>query len=390
MNKTAGRTAAFNADSLREALGYSIQFEGKAFCVVMDAESFRDYNCAQIVRDLLLISRLCKTKIVFLISCFPFRLRGGKQAVCLQNIVSATDEMQNCFGPAATTAYPQKGEWDMLHGQVPPILAKHLIAIVPTIDFRGSEPAELSNPLHFMLTAGIGFEKIVIISNQDGIFDENTEFMPQITSTVLRRFLDEGIISGELAVISEFAYRSINDLGVRRVHIVNGMRPNSIITELFTKEGSGTMIFSDEYLGIRQASPADISSINSLLGKRTNHCPVDKNNVGQFLTAAIDDYIVACVRIQSFREEGKSVLSSLAVDAKYPEMGLKLLAEASKMAEQTVTAVFLALFDAAPWWIPSDFINSRFSQLPKAAKDYYAGKTVPSAVLLKSVSPQIP
>jgi acetylglutamate kinase len=42
------------------------------------------------------------------------------------------------------------------------------------------------------------------------------------------------------------------DMGVNRVHILNGLNKNSLLIEVFTKKGNGTMIVSDseyaEYL----------------------------------------------------------------------------------------------------------------------------------------------
>ncbi len=52
--------------------------------------------------------------------------------------------------------------------------------------------------------------------------------------------------------------------GVRRAHIISP-NPGSLLTELYTRDGSGTLISRDLYDGIRRAIPSDVPAITDLI-----------------------------------------------------------------------------------------------------------------------------
>jgi acetylglutamate kinase len=65
------------------------------------------------------------------------------------------------------------------------------------------------------------------------------------------KLIDEGVIKGGMIPKIRECVRAV-ELGVSRVHILNGLQKNSLLLEVFTKKGNGTMIVSDgeyeEYL----------------------------------------------------------------------------------------------------------------------------------------------
>jgi acetylglutamate kinase len=60
-----------------------------------------------------------------------------------------------------------------------------------------------------------------------------------------KKLIDDGTIQGGMVPkIRECIFAVEN--GVKRVHILNGMEKNSLLIEVFTSKGGGTMIMNDD------------------------------------------------------------------------------------------------------------------------------------------------
>lgn len=53
--------------------------------------------------------------------------------------------------------------------------------------------------------------------------------------------------------------------GVNRTHLVDARMDGSLLIELFSRDGFGTMVSQDLYSGIRTATPADVAAVAELL-----------------------------------------------------------------------------------------------------------------------------
>jgi acetylglutamate kinase len=83
-------------------------------------------------------------------------------------------------------------------------------------------------------------EKLIYLTDVPGIL-ENGELLSELTTAQLRRKVADGTVSGGMAVKAESALRAIEG-GVPSVHILDGRTPHSVIAELFTDRGVGTLV----------------------------------------------------------------------------------------------------------------------------------------------------
>jgi acetylglutamate kinase len=95
-----------------------------------------------------------------------------------------------------------------------------------------------------VIAAALGAEKLVLVTDVPGILRKVLE-PESLISTVSRRELDElrkdGVLSKGMIPKSECCALAL-DGGVRKAHIIDGRIPHSLLTELFTNEGIGTLI----------------------------------------------------------------------------------------------------------------------------------------------------
>jgi acetylglutamate kinase len=144
------------------------------------------------------------------------------------------------------------------------VIKKHLDnGLMPVISpLSADAKGQLLNINADTVAAAIGAalqaEKLILCTGAPGILDNVADPGSVVSYTDLaglKRMRDEGkIIDGMLpkAKAIEDAIRG----GVRRVHVISYSAPDSILTEVFTNEGTGTLIVAD----VRALTPAEQQS----------------------------------------------------------------------------------------------------------------------------------
>jgi acetylglutamate kinase len=91
-------------------------------------------------------------------------------------------------------------------------------------------------------------EKLVMLSDVDGIYlrpGERATKISRLTAAEVERLIGDGVATGgmipKLQNITEILRR-----GVRSAHIIKGSLRNALLSEVFTDEGTGTMIVNSE------------------------------------------------------------------------------------------------------------------------------------------------
>ena len=86
-------------------------------------------------------------------------------------------------------------------------------------------------------------EKLMFLTDVPGVLRDRNDpqsLISHLTSAGVDRLLADGISGGMRAKLE--ACRDALDHGVRRAHIISGIKPDSVLVEVFTNEGSGTLI----------------------------------------------------------------------------------------------------------------------------------------------------
>jgi acetylglutamate kinase len=86
-------------------------------------------------------------------------------------------------------------------------------------------------------------EKLIYLTDVPGIL-ENGELVSEIGAGELARKIASGVIKGGMVAKAKSVLRAIEG-GVTSVHILDGRTPHSVIAELFTDRGVGTLVRKD-------------------------------------------------------------------------------------------------------------------------------------------------
>lgn len=87
-------------------------------------------------------------------------------------------------------------------------------------------------------------EKLILLTDVAGVyrdFNDPSTLISRLDIQGMRSAIEEGIISGGMIPKLECCLAALEG-GVQRCHIINGTIKHSLILELFTKQGIGTMI----------------------------------------------------------------------------------------------------------------------------------------------------
>ena len=83
--------------------------------------------------------------------------------------------------------------------------------------------------------------RLLLMTDVEGVLDKDKNLIPEINSSVAEKMLKDGDISGGMIPKINTCLDAVNN-GVTGVVIVDGRRPHSILFELFSDKGAGTLI----------------------------------------------------------------------------------------------------------------------------------------------------
>ncbi len=84
-------------------------------------------------------------------------------------------------------------------------------------------------------------EKLIFLTDTEGVRDRSGRVISSLPRETARRLIKEGVIREGMIPKVSSALRAMEE-GVRKVHIVDGRVPHSLLLEIFTEEGIGTEI----------------------------------------------------------------------------------------------------------------------------------------------------
>lgn len=93
------------------------------------------------------------------------------------------------------------------------------------------------------IAAGLGAEKLILLTDIRGLLkdkDDESTLIPVVKVSEVPSLVRQGIISGGMIPKVGCCVEAVRR-GVKRAHIIDGRRPHSILIEMFSDEGVGTM-----------------------------------------------------------------------------------------------------------------------------------------------------
>ena len=129
------------------------------------------------------------------------------------------------------------------------LLEKNYIPVVSTVasDRQGNTYNINGDTAAAFIAGALNAERLIMMTDIAGILrdkDDPSTLIPALTVSEARKLFDKGVISGGMIPKVDCCIEAI-EKGVKHVVIMDGRVPHSILMELLTDEGAGTMVMGD-------------------------------------------------------------------------------------------------------------------------------------------------
>jgi ornithine carbamoyltransferase len=94
------------------------------------------------------------------------------------------------------------------------------------------------------IASALGAEKLFFLSDTEGVLLDG-ELIPTLTNARAQQYIKQGVIHGGMIPKVSAAFDALSK-GVKKVHLIDGRAPHSLLLEIFTNEGVGTQIIREE------------------------------------------------------------------------------------------------------------------------------------------------
>ena len=221
-------------------------------------------------------------------------------------------------------------------------------------------------------------DKLILFGPETGIFDTDGQLLRELKPSRAQPLLAAlgNSLPGSLLAA---ACKACN-LGLRRSHIISYAEDGAMLTELFTRDGGGTLVTQEAFETIRNASIDDVAGLLDLLRpleaagilvRRSRE--VLETEVNQFTLIERDGMIIGCAALYPL-DEHNAELACVAIhpDYRHGGRGDQLLEHIESQARaQQLDTLFVLTTRTAHWFRERGFEPSSVERLPQQRASLY-------------------
>jgi len=418
---------------LRGILHYIPQFREKTFVLALDGAIVTDENFATLLLDVAVLRSLNIRVVLVHGASAQIKVLAEKQGIKPSNLdgtgitdaatlqvamdaanrltheilegLSANDLRAAC--PNAIIAHPLgilQGLDHLFTGKVERVdvellqtlLAQGIIPVIPPLGFDGDGKTYRvnSDSVAQLVAEAVRAVKIVFITPQDGILVQG-----RLIRQMLVADFESVLALQKSEILPEQLSKALHTVaackaGIPRVHVINGKVDEGLLTEVFSNDGIGTLIYANEYQQIRRALKKDIRAIQLLTKKaveadelvRRPRAVIEKN-LGDYFIFETDKNPVACVALHVYPEQKKGELACLYVNPSHENHGIgrKLIQFVENRAKEQNLNELITLSTQAFTYFQSKggFSEGTPDDLPPGRREKYDQSGRNSKVLVK-------
>jgi amino-acid N-acetyltransferase len=276
------------------------------------------------------------------------------------------------------------------------LLDKGVIPVVAPLGFDGDGRTFRVNSdgVAIEVAEALKAAKLIFVTTRNG-FTKNGQKASQISVAEAEDFFKKhkAEILENMASKFEHSIRACRN-GVSRVHVIDGRMDEALLTEIFSNEGVGTMIYANEYQAVRRALKKDVRAIRNLIRESVEQEELVKRSrvdivsqLHDYYVFQIDGNIVGCVALHMQPDGETAELACLSVSGAHENMGIgqKLMLFAEDAAKQKgVKSIFLLSTRAFNYFQQKGGYKEGLpSDLPPARQEKYESSGRNSKVLVK-------
>ena len=412
----------------REVAPYVHDFRGKTFVVAFGGELVSDGELNTLIQDLSLLSAL-GVKLVLAHGSRPqvneqLELKGYKDrfgrgtqptsAEALECAKEAAGEIRLDIEAAFSQGLPNT---PMSHAQIRVMSGNFVtarpIGIIDGVDYmhagavRKMDVDAIKNVINqgsIVLLSPLGFsptgdafnlamedlatsaaialraEKLIFLTQDHTVTETDGTVDTELAREDADALLANGNLDEDTAAFLRHASLAVKR-GVARAHLVPYTLDGSVLLEIFTHDGVGTMVVEDTLDDLRPANVDDVGAIVQLIEPLEadgtlvpRGRAVVERDVEKFTVLEHDGVIYGCVSLMPYLEEHMAEMACLIVHPEWQGSGEgdMLLRHAETRARAMgAKRLFVLTTRTSHWFVKRGFVQGGISDLPKERQAHY-------------------
>lgn len=223
----------------------------------------------------------------------------------------------------------------------------------------------------------LGADKLLFFVEQQGLLDQQGNLLRSIAREQLDTLCQQQEQHQQLLR----AISASLDAGVTRCHCISYQNDGSLLQELFTRDGSGSMLSQRHYEQLRQANIHDVGGILALISPLEQQGVLVKRSrdmleqeIEQFYVLERDGMIVACAALYPYTQEKMGEIACVVTHPQYrgkqrAERLLQALAEQGR--KLALNKLFVLTTVTAHWFREQGFEQAAPGSLPSGKQQLY-------------------
>ncbi len=228
-------------------------------------------------------------------------------------------------------------------------------------------------------------DKLIFLGKQHGLLNEHGQLQREVAPHQLDRHILQYQDSNPDIALHLQGAKTASLQGVHRVHLISYAYDGALVEELFTRDGSGTMITDAHYEEVRTANIQDVGGLISLLRPLEEEGILVyrsrerlENEIDQFAVIERDGTILACAALYPIpTAEGELRSAEIACVAVHPSYrksnrGSQILHYLEEKARTLgIQQLFILTTRTAHWFLEQGFEQASVDELPNARQALY-------------------
>lgn len=262
------------------------------------------------------------------------------------------------------------------------LLNEHNIVLLPPLGY--SPTGEVFNlaceDVATRAAIDLQADKLVLYDEHLGLLDDQGQLIRELRPLQIQPHIQRLGVENYQSELLDAAAQACRG-GIRRTHLVSYAENGALLSELFTRDGSGTLVTQEAFEQLREANIEDVGGLMELirpleeqgiLVRRSRD--ILEREIGQFSIVERDGLIIACAALYPIADSTGGELACLAVNPEYRHGGRgdMLLERIEQRARHMgLKTLFVLTTRTAHWFQERGFAPSSVERLPQARAQMY-------------------
>ncbi|UOF93803.1 MAG: amino-acid N-acetyltransferase [Bordetella sp.] len=223
-------------------------------------------------------------------------------------------------------------------------------------------------------------EKLIFLSDSIEVHNSDGSVDTELTRADAEILIKNKSLDQKTNSFLKYAALAVKK-GVSRAHLLPYLLDGSVLLEIFTHDGIGTMIVEDTLDDLRAATIDDVGAIIKLIEPferdgtliRRPRSLIERD-VENFTVLEHDGIIYACAALYSFPKEKMAEMACLIVHPEWQNSGegeLLLRHMESRMRSSGIKQLFVLTARTSHWFLKRGFVKGTIRNLPKDRQNHY-------------------